>query len=218
MKANKTGLFFGSFNPIHIGHLVIANYMLEFTDLDEVWFIISPHNPLKDKKTLLGDHHRYYMVNMAIEDNYRLKASNIEFNMPQPSYTIHTLAYLKEKYPDKNFILIAGSDNLPTFHKWKNYEEILKQYSLYVYPRLDAGDHRGTQRPPIDLRYGTAGTCDCHVILGRRRRLFHRLLPAEAAPVHQLHRCWNRSHSGELWGDRALVDAVHGGAPHRHLP
>ena len=147
MKANKIGLFFGSFNPIHIGHLIIANYMLEFTDLDEVWFIISPHNPLKEKKTLLGDHHRYYMVNMAIADNYRFRASNIEFNMPQPSYTIHTLTYLKEKYPDKNFILIAGSDNLPTFHKWKNYEMILEDHHLYIYPRPNTKPHPYLDHP-----------------------------------------------------------------------
>ena len=109
-KIKKAGLFFGSFNPIHTGHLVIANYMLEFTDLDDVWLVISPHNPLKEKKSLLADNHRYYMVQLAIEDNPRLKASNIEFKLPQPSYTIDTLAYLGEKYPDNQFVLIAGTD------------------------------------------------------------------------------------------------------------
>ncbi len=131
----KTGLFFGSFNPIHIGHLIIANYMVEFTDLEEIWFIISPHNPLKKKSSLLADHHRYYMVQLAVEDDSRFKASNIEFSMPQPSYTIDTLAYLGEKHPDHQFVLIAGSDIFPSFHKWKNYEILLDSYQFYVYPR-----------------------------------------------------------------------------------
>ncbi len=131
----KIGLFFGSFNPIHIGHLVIAGYMTEFTDLDRVWFVVSPHNPLKEKSTLLADHHRLQLVQLSIEDNRKLKASNIEFKLPQPSYTIHTLTYLKEKYPTQQFALIMGSDNLETFHKWKNHEQILEQYELYVYPR-----------------------------------------------------------------------------------
>lgn len=129
------GLFFGSFNPIHVGHLIIAGYMLEFTDLKEVWFVISPHNPLKAKETLLEDHHRLQLVRIAIENSTKLKASNIEFDMPKPSYTSNTLAYLKDKYPKKRFALIMGSDNLETFHKWKNYEYILNNYCLYVYPR-----------------------------------------------------------------------------------
>ncbi|MCK4676507.1 MAG: nicotinate-nucleotide adenylyltransferase [Bacteroidales bacterium] len=148
---HKTGLFFGSFNPIHIGHLVVANYMLEFTDLEEVWFIISPENPLKDKKSLLAGNHRYYMVNLAIENNYRLKASRIEFNMPRPSYTVHTLAYLQDKYPQKQFIVIAGSDILPTFHKWKNYEEILRFFKLYIYPRPETGEHPYRDHPAIQF-------------------------------------------------------------------
>lgn len=131
----KTGLFFGSFNPIHIGHMAIANYMVAFTDIQQVWFVVSPHNPLKEKKTLLSDTHRLRLVREAIADDTRFKASNIEFKLPQPSYTINTLAYLKEKYPAKQFALIIGADNLQTFHKWKNYQEILKQYELYVYPR-----------------------------------------------------------------------------------
>ena len=132
---SKTGLFFGSFNPIHSGHLMIASYIAEFTDLDQVWFVVSPHNPLKEKLTLLADNHRLYMVNLAIEDDPRFKSSNIEFKLPQPSYTIDTLTYLSEKFPGKEFILIAGSDNLPTFHKWKNHEELLRQYKIYLYPR-----------------------------------------------------------------------------------
>lgn len=131
----KIGLFFGSFNPVHIGHTIIARFMIEFTDIDEVWFIISPHNPLKEKKTLLADNHRFYMVNMAVENEYRIKASNIEFHMPQPSYTVHTLVYLEEKHPAKEFVVIAGADILPTFHRWKNYDRILEYYHLYIYPR-----------------------------------------------------------------------------------
>jgi nicotinate-nucleotide adenylyltransferase len=134
-SAKKTGLFFGSFNPIHVGHLIIANHMVEHTDLDEVWFVISPHNPLKKKATLLADHHRYAMVNLAVEDNRKLWASNIEFGLSQPSYTVHTLAFLEEKYPGKEFVLIMGGDNLASLHKWKNYEHILENYSIMVYPR-----------------------------------------------------------------------------------
>lgn len=135
----KVGLFFGSFNPVHIGHMVLANYMLEFTDLDKIWFVVSPHNPLKQKDSLLHERQRLQMVSLAIGDNNKMKASNIEFKLPQPSYTVNTLAYLKEKYPDNDFALIMGTDNLENFHKWKNYEEILKNYQLYVYPRPEAG-------------------------------------------------------------------------------
>lgn len=131
----KIGLFFGSFNPIHIGHLAIANYIVEFTEINQIWFIISPHNPLKEKATLLNDNQRFYMTNLAIEDDIRFKASNIEFNLPQPSYTINTLAYLKEKYPKNKFTLIMGGDNLKHLHKWKNYLEIVNNYQIFVYPR-----------------------------------------------------------------------------------
>ncbi len=134
----KIGLFFGSFNPVHVGHMVLANYMLEYTDLDKIWFVVSPHNPLKEKSTLLHERQRLQMVTLAIGDNNKMKASNIEFKLPQPSYTINTLTYLKEKYPNNDFALIMGTDNLEGFHKWKNYEEILKNYELYVYPRPDA--------------------------------------------------------------------------------
>ena len=133
----KIGLFFGSFNPVHVGHMVIANYMLEFTGLDRVWFIVSPHNPLKEKELLLPEKHRLQMVNKAIGNNKKMKASDVEFSLPQPSYTINTLAHLKRKYPGHEFVLIIGSDNLTTFKKWKNYKEILKDHSLYVYPRLE---------------------------------------------------------------------------------
>jgi nicotinate (nicotinamide) nucleotide adenylyltransferase len=136
----KTGLFFGSFNPIHIGHLAIANYMVEFTDLDNIWFIVSPHNPLKKKSTLLSDQHRLQMVRIAIEYDNRFKASNIEFNLPQPSYTINTLTYLKEKYPKNEFVLIMGSDGLVTFNKWKNHKELMANYRRYIYPRPGTPD------------------------------------------------------------------------------
>ncbi len=136
----KIGLFFGSFNPIHIGHLVIANHMVEFTDLDEVWFVVSPHNPHKKKTTLLDDYHRLEMVRLAIDENYKLRASDIEFSLPQPSYTIDTLTYISEKYPEHYFSLLMGMDNLETFHRWKNYEMILENYELYVYPRIGSNE------------------------------------------------------------------------------
>lgn len=133
----KTGLFFGSFNPVHIGHLAIANYMLEFTDMDELWMIVSPHNPFKTINSLASEYDRIKMVELAIGKNHRISASDIEFRLPKPSYTIDTLTYLGERNPTKEFVLIIGSDNLDSFHKWKNYEEILKQHELYVYPRYD---------------------------------------------------------------------------------
>ena len=132
---SNIGLFFGSFNPIHIGHMVIANWFVEYTDLDRVWFVVSPQNPFKEKKSLLADHHRLALVRQAIEDDPRFWVTDIEFKMPKPSYTIDTLTYLQEKYPDHRFTLLAGSDQLPTFDKWKNPEQILEQYKLYVYAR-----------------------------------------------------------------------------------
>jgi nicotinate-nucleotide adenylyltransferase len=150
-QENKIGLFFGSFNPIHVGHLIIANHMVEFSDLKKIWFVISPHNPLKEKHTLLADHHRLAMVNVAVEDNSKFKASSVEFKLPQPSYTIHTLTYLQEKYPAKKFVLIVGADNLPTFHKWKNYEQILEQYELYVYPRPNTHNHPLMKHPKVKM-------------------------------------------------------------------
>ncbi|HET6228275.1 MAG TPA: nicotinate (nicotinamide) nucleotide adenylyltransferase [Bacteroidia bacterium] len=133
----KVGLFFGSFNPVHVGHMVLANYMLAYTELDQVWFVISPHNPLKKKASLLHERHRLRLVELAIGDNPKLKTSDIEFALSQPSYTVNTLVHLREKHPSINFALIMGEDNLQNFHKWKNYEEILKQHELYVYPRYD---------------------------------------------------------------------------------
>jgi len=135
---NEVGLYFGSFNPIHIGHLAIAGYMTEYAGLDQVWFVVSPHNPLKKKETLLADHQRLHMVNLAIGDNDRLKACNIELKLPVPSYTIDTVTYLNEKYPKNSFALIMGEDNLYTLHKWKNVNELINKCKLYIYPRSDS--------------------------------------------------------------------------------
>jgi len=134
----KIGLYFGSFNPIHIGHIAIAGYITEFTDLDQVWFVISPHNPLKKKESLLADYQRLYMVELAIGDNICMLASDIEFRLPVPSFTIDTLTYLKEKYPNNEFNLVMGEDNLYTLHKWKNVNNLIKNYQIYVYPRPDS--------------------------------------------------------------------------------
>ncbi len=132
----KVGLYFGSFNPIHIGHLVIANHLAENSDLDQVWFVVTPHSPFKKKRTLLDNYQRLEMVYRATKDYAKLKPSDIEFNLPQPNYTINTLVYLQEKYPDNAFSLIMGEDNLKSFHKWKNYEIILENHHIYVYPRI----------------------------------------------------------------------------------
>lgn len=134
----KIGLLFGSFNPIHIGHVAIAKYMAEQTDLAQVWLIVSPHNPLKEKKSLADGKKRLAQVKKVIGKNSKIKVSNIEFGLPQPSYTINTLAVLKKKFPKNKFTLIIGSDNLSMFHKWKNYKKILRDYKIYVYPRADS--------------------------------------------------------------------------------
>jgi nicotinate-nucleotide adenylyltransferase len=135
-SGKKIGLFFGSFNPIHVGHLLIANHMVSHTDLKEIWFVVSPHNPHKKKASLLKEYHRLAIVNEAIDDNPLFKASDIEFNLPQPSYTVETLAHLKEKYPDHLFSILMGEDNLRSFHKWKNYKLILEQNPIFIYPRV----------------------------------------------------------------------------------
>lgn len=148
----KIGLYFGTFNPIHIGHLVIANYLVEFSDLDEVWFVITPRSPFKVKQSLLEDHHRYQMVFEAIAEYPKLKASKVEFSLPQPNYTINTLVHLGEQFGKTHrFCLIMGEDNLHTFHKWKNYEVILENHELYVYPRISAkeGPERFKGHPKI---------------------------------------------------------------------
>ncbi len=151
MKSKKVGLYFGSFNPIHIGHIIIANHLVEYSDLDEIWLVVSPHNPFKKKKTLLEDYHRFELALMACEAYEKLKVSDIEFKLPQPSYTINTLVHLSEKHPDIQFCLLMGEDNLNTFHKWKNYDVILEQYPIYVYPRKTDNGHENqfTHNPDI---------------------------------------------------------------------
>mgnify|MGYP000865216193 CR=1 FL=1 len=160
LPAKRVGLFFGSFNPIHTGHLIIAEHMATRTELEQVWVVVSPHNPLKQRATLANDFDRLHMVQLAIEDNPRLKASNIEFSLPKPSYTIDTMVYLHEKYPQHQFSLIMGSDNLVTIHKWKNFELLLQRYTLHIYkrenhtdiPPLPAGaDIRIYDVPMIDI-------------------------------------------------------------------
>ena len=148
----KVGLYFGTFNPIHMGHMIIANFMAEFSDLDEVWLVITPQSPFKIKKSLLNNNHRYQMVLEAVQDYPKLKPSKIEFDLPQPNYTINTLVHLKEKYPDNyQFSLLMGEDNLKSFHKWKNYEVILEDYAIYVYPRISKGiiEHQFKNHPKI---------------------------------------------------------------------
>lgn len=131
----KIGLYFGSFNPVHIGHLAIANYIAEFTDINQLWFVVSPQNPHKKQENLLADYHRLELVERAVGGDERFRASNIEFSLPKPSYTIDTLAHLNERFPNYSFYVLMGSDNLENFHKWKNYEVILENYGIIVYPR-----------------------------------------------------------------------------------
>jgi len=135
----KIGLYFGTFNPIHVGHLTIANHLAEHSDLNKIWFVVTPHSPFKKKSSLLDNRQRYEMVYRATEHYTKLEPSDIEFNLPQPNYTINTLTYLQEKYPDYEFSLIMGEDNLKSFHKWKNYELILKNHDIYIYPRISSG-------------------------------------------------------------------------------
>lgn len=147
----KVGLYFGTFNPIHIGHLAIANHMAEYSDLEAIWMVVTPHNPFKKKSTLLDNHHRYQMVMIATDEYPKIAPSNIEFDLPQPNYTVNTLAHLQEKYPSYEFCLIMGEDNLKSLHKWKNYEVILQNHDIYVYPRISEGtvEHQFTAHPKI---------------------------------------------------------------------
>ncbi|EIA10105.1 nicotinate (nicotinamide) nucleotide adenylyltransferase [Flavobacterium frigoris] len=149
----KIGLYFGTFNPIHVGHLIIANHMAENADLEQVWLVVTPHNPHKKKETLLDDYHRLQMVHLATEDYPKLKPSDIEFKLSQPNYTVNTLVHLEEKYPDHEFSLIMGEDNLKSLHKWKNYEVLLQNHHIYVYPRLspDQEDSCLKNHPKVHL-------------------------------------------------------------------
>lgn len=147
----KIGLFFGSFNPIHTGHLIIANYLQQTSDLDKVWLVVSPQNPLKNKDTLLNEYDRLHLINLAIEDNPNLSVSNIEFSLPKPSYTIDTLTYLSEKHPQHQFCLIMGSDNIETLHKWKNYQQIMDKYPIYVYKRRGNDNNPYADNPNVKI-------------------------------------------------------------------
>lgn len=147
----KIGLYFGTFNPIHIGHIIIANFMVEFSDLDEVWLVVTPHNPFKKKSSLLDNHHRLEMVYLACEDYEKIKPCDVEFKLPQPNYTATTLVKLEEDHPTNQFCLIMGEDNLKSFHKWKNFEVILERHFIYVYPRISVGEveHQFKDHPKI---------------------------------------------------------------------
>lgn len=147
----RIGLYFGTYNPIHVGHLAIANYLVEHSDLDQIWMIVTPLSPFKKKSNLLENHHRLEMVYRATEGYDKLQPSNIEFGLPQPNYTINTLVHLEEKYPKHEFSLIMGEDNLKGFHKWKNYDAILNNYHIYVYPRISNGvvEHQFKEHPKI---------------------------------------------------------------------
>ena len=136
----KIGLYFGTFNPIHVGHLIIANHLAEHSELEQIWMVVTPHNPLKEKNTLLDDYHRLHLVRLATEEYPKIKPSDIEFKLLQPNYTVNTLAHLMEKYPQHAFSLIMGEDNLKSFHKWKNFDYILQHHDIYVYPRVSVGE------------------------------------------------------------------------------
>ncbi len=148
----RVGLFFGSFNPIHTGHLIIAEYMADLPDIDQVWLVVSPHNPLKNRSTLANDFDRLHMVQLAIDDNPKLRASNIEFSLPKPSYTIDTMAYLHEKYPEHHFSLIMGSDNLQSINKWKNFNLLLERYTIHIYNRTGSENVK-TAENASDIRF-----------------------------------------------------------------
>lgn len=149
MGSKKVGLFFGSFNPLHIGHMILANYFVEETDLDEVWFVVSPQNPFKENSTLLNEIHRYAIVERTIEEDLRFKVSKIEFDLPKPSYTIDTLAHLTERYPTIEFTLIMGQDNLVHLHKWKNSDVLVETYRIFVYPRKHEAQNKWVSNPNI---------------------------------------------------------------------
>ncbi|HWS59738.1 MAG TPA: nicotinate (nicotinamide) nucleotide adenylyltransferase [Flavobacterium sp.] len=144
----KIGLYFGTFNPIHVGHMIIANHIAENSNLDQIWMVVTPHNPLKNKQTLLDDYQRLQLVFLATEDYPKIKPSDFEFKLPQPNYTVNTLAHLQEKFPQHIFSLIMGEDNLKSLHKWKNPEVILKNHEIYVYPRLEAKSRTGEAISP----------------------------------------------------------------------
>ncbi len=148
----KIGLYFGSFNPVHIAHLIIANHLLIATDIEKLWFVVSPQNPHKESASLLNEYHRLHLVQTAVQDDNRIKASDIEFSLPKPSYTTSTLAYLKEKHPEHEFCIIMGSDSFQNLNKWKNYEVIIKDYDVYVYnrPGFEVSNHLNAKLHIVD--------------------------------------------------------------------
>jgi nicotinate-nucleotide adenylyltransferase len=148
----KIGLYFGSFNPVHTGHLIIANHILNETDIERVWFIVSPQNPFKTSDSLLNEYNRIHLLRLATEDDNRIKVSDIEFSLPKPSYTSITLAHLHEKYPEHQFSIIMGGDSFQNLHKWKNYEAIIKEHAIYVYQRsgFDITNHINAQLTIVD--------------------------------------------------------------------
>ena len=141
----EIGLYFGSFNPIHVGHLIIASYARQTTSLQQVWMVVSPHNPLKQSASLLNEYHRLHLVKLATEEDLNLKVTDVEFHLPKPSYTVHTLAYLQEKYPQHQFSIIMGSDSFTNLPKWKNYQHILSNHKIYIFnrPGFEVTDHLG---------------------------------------------------------------------------
>lgn len=147
----KIGLYFGTFNPIHAGHLIIANHLVEHTSLDQVWMVVTPHSPFKKKSTLLDDYQRYEMVFLATEDYPNIQPSDIEFKLPQPNYTVNTLVHLEEKFPQHEFSLIMGEDNLTSLHKWKNYEVLIENYPIYVYPRIPHSEEAIANFPQVNF-------------------------------------------------------------------
>lgn len=180
----RTALFFGSFNPIHVGHLIIANTMLQQDGIDDVWLVVSPHNPLKERGTLLPDHHRLAMARRAVDDNYRLRVCDIEMNLPIPSYTVVTLAALADKYPEREFCLIMGSDNLQTFERWRNYEYILEHYRIMVYPRPGSEHCKLASHPAVtmvDVPMIDISSSYIRTLIGQRRDVRYLL----TEPVYQ---------------------------------
>ncbi|MBX2817479.1 MAG: nicotinate-nucleotide adenylyltransferase [Saprospiraceae bacterium] len=147
----EIGLFFGSFNPIHVGHLIIARAVLNHAAIEQVWFVVSPHSPFKERDSLEGEHHRLTMVDLATAEDPDLRSSAIEFELPRPSYTVDTLSHLREAYPESHFSLILGSDNLVSFERWKDHQDILKHHSIYVYIRPGMEDFALRNHPSIQV-------------------------------------------------------------------